>query len=155
MIDSTGEYITIKANEFNIYDNLIYGYDKDSKKYTIYDNTFAEKYVIDLNGYDFESNPRLEYVNENSIVVYMDSTLYFDALTGDEIESLRDATFVADKIEFKYSNKNKNVTLKVNGDTLSTYDYDARMGTKFYTIVKDKMYYYVSDNLYVMVRKSE
>ena len=155
VIDSTGEYITIKANEFNIYDNLIYGYDKDSKKYTIYDNTFAEKYVIDLNGYDFESNPRLEYVNENSIVVYMDSTLYFDALTGDEIESLRDATFVADKIEFKYSNKNRNVTLKVNGDTLSTYDYDARMGTKFYTIVKDKMYYYVSDNLYVMVRKSE
>ena len=155
VIDGTGEYITIKANEFNIYDNLIYGYDKDSKKYTIYDNTFAEKYVIDLNGYDFESNPRLEYVNENSIVVYMDSTLYFDALTGDEIDSLRDATFVADKIEFKYSNKNRNVTLKVNGDTLSTYDYDARMGTKFYTIVKDKMYYYVSDNLYVMVRKSE
>ena len=155
VIDSTGEYITIKANEFNIYDNLIYGYDIENKKYTIYDNTFAEKYVIDLNGYDFDTNPRLEYVNENSIVVYMDSTLYFDSLTGEEIDTLKDATFVVDKIEFKYSNKNKNVTLKVNGDILSTYDYDAKMATKFYNNIKDKMYYYVSDNLYVMVRKSE
>lgn len=155
VIDSTGEFITIKANEFKLYDNLIYGYDKESKKYTIYDNVFAEKYTIDLNGYDFEGYPKLEYVNENSIVVYMDSTLYFDSLTGVEIEELKDAAFVVDKIEFKYSNKNKEVTLKVNGTVLSTYDYDPQMGMNFYNNIKDNMYYYVSDNLYVMVRKSE
>lgn len=154
VIDQDGEYVTIKANEFEIHNNFIYAYDKEEKKYTIYDNSFAEKYVIDISRYDFEEVPTIACINDSHIEVYLDSTLYFDFITGEELEAEKDAAFVVDKIEFKYSSKNNEVSLKVNGEVIATYDYSPSMYYNFYNNVKDELYYYVNDNLYVMVRKS-
>ena len=57
---------------------------------------------------------------------------------------------------FKYSNKDKEVSLKVNGEVIGTYLYEPSMSNdSFYYNVNDKMYYYVVDDIYVMVRKSE
>lgn len=156
VIDSKGEYLTIGANEFGINGNFIYGYDKDVKKYTIYDENFAEKYTIDISKYDFEDGPYISLINENTIVVSLDTELYYDYATGEEIESIKDATFTVDKIEFKYVALDKKVTLKVSGEEIASYDYNVNDNNgKFYNNVKDKLYYYVTDNMYVMVRKSE
>lgn len=156
VIDSKGEYLTIGSNEFGIYGDFIYGYDKDVRKYSIYDETFAEKYSIDISKYDFEEGPSISLVNDNTIVISLDTELYYDYSTGEEIETIKDATFIVDKIEFKYVNKDKNVALKVNGEVIDTYKYDPKDNyNKFYYTVEDKMYYYVTDDIYVMVRKSE
>ena len=155
VINESGEYMTIEANEFGVYEDFLYSYDKKNKKYIVYDQTFAEKYTIDLSGYDLDGNPVLSYINGNTLVITMGSTLYFDALNGDELESVKDATLVDDKIEFKYSSSNNSVSLKVDGKVISTYDYDEESQNNFYIKVKDGMYYYVGDNTFIMVRKSE
>lgn len=156
VIDNAGEYLTIVANEFKINDNFIYAYDKENKKYTIYDNNFAERYVIDISDYDFEQSPSIYLVNENTIVVSLDTKLYFDYLTGEEIPAIKDATLIVDKIEFKYVNENSEVTVKVNGKVVGTYKYKpSDKNTKFYMNISDKVYYYVSSNSYLMVRKSD
>ena len=155
VISEDGEYTTIVANEFAIIGDFIYGYDKESKKYIIYDSTFAEKGYIDISGYDFENNPILSVVNENTIIVELDSDLYYDLSTLEEITSIKDASYIDGKIEFKYLNDSKEVTLKVNGEKVSSYKYDPSQYYKFYNKVSDKLYYYVTDNTYVMVRKSE
>ena len=155
VINESGEYMTIEANEFGVYEDFLYSYDKKNKKYIVYDQTFAEKYTIDLSGYDLDGNPVLSYINGNTLVITMGSTLYFDALNGDELESVKDATLVDDKIELKYSSSNNSVSLKVDGKVISTYDYDEESQNNFYIKVKDGMYYYVGDNTFIMVRKSE
>jgi hypothetical protein len=156
VIDSKGEYLTIGANEFDIYKDFIYSYDKDAKKYSIYDSNFAEKYTIDISEYDFEDGPYISLVNDNTIIVSLDTELYYDYSTGEEIETIKDATFTIDKIEFKYNNKDKEVSLKVNGEVIGTYGFDPINNYDvFYYNVGDKMYYYVTENIYVMVRKSE
>lgn len=156
IIDSKGEYLTIGANEFNIYKDFIYGYDKDARKYSIYDENFAEKYTIDISKYDFEDGPYISLINDNTIVVSLDTELYYDYLTGEEIESIKDATFTVDKIEFKYINKDKKVYLKVNGDVLGEYKFNPQQNEDiFYYNIADKIYYYVTNDTYVMVRKSE
>ena len=156
VIDSEGEYLTIGANEFGIYDDFIYGYDKESKKYSIYDETFAEKYTIDISKYDFEDGPYIDIYNDNTIKISLDTDLYYDYSTGEEIDSVKDATFTVDKIEFKYVSQDNKVTLKVNGEVIGTYEfYPQSYDHKFYNNVGDKMYYYVTNELYVMVRKSE
>ncbi len=155
-IDSKGEYLTIGANEFGIDGNFIYGYDKDAKKYTIYDENFAEKYTIDISKYDFEDGPYISLVNENTIVVSLDTELYYDYATGEEVNGLKDATFVVDKIEFKYIANDKKVTFKVNGEEITSYTYEIGDNNgKFYNNVKDKLYYYITSDTYAMVRKSE
>lgn len=156
VIDSKGEYLTIGANEFGIFGDFIYGYDKDNRKYSIYDQNFAEKYTLDISSYDFEDGPYINLINDNTVVVSLDTELYYDYTTGEEIESIKDATFTVDKIEFKYINKDKEVSLKVNGEVIGTYSYEPTMSSdSFYYNVNDKMYYYVTNDLYVMVRKSE
>lgn len=155
VINESGEYMTIEANEFGVYEDFLYSYDKKNKKYIVYDQTFAENYTLDLSDYDLDGNPILSYVNGNTLVISMGSTLYFDALTGEELERVKDATLVDDKIEFKYSSTNNEVSLKVDGKVISTYDYDAESQNNFYIKVKDGMYYYVGTNTFIMVRKSE
>lgn len=156
VIDSKGEFLTIDSNELGIYGDFIYSYDKEAKKYIIYDENFAEKYTIDISEYDFEDGPYISLVNENTIVVSLDTELYYDYSTGSEIESLKDAMFTIDKIEFKYTSAEKSVFLKVNGELIGTYEYYPKDNyDNFYYNVDDKMYYYVTDDIYVMVRKSE
>lgn len=155
VINESGEYMTIQASEFGVYEDFLYSYDKTNKKYIIYDQTFAEKYTIDLSDYDLDGNPSLSYVHGNTLIISMGSTLYFDALTGDELESVKDATLVDDKIELKYYSANNSVSLKVDGKVISTYKYDEKSNNNFYVKVKDGMYYYVANNTFVMVRKSE
>lgn len=155
VIDSKGEYLTIGANEFAITDDFIYAYDKDAKIYTIYDEYFAKKYSIDISKYDFEDGPYIKLVNDNTIVVSLDTELYYDYATGEEIESIKDATFTVDKIEFKYVSKDKKVSLKVNGEVVGTYEYEPINDDSFYHKKGDKIYYYVTSDIYVMVRKSE
>ena len=155
VIDSKGEYLTIGANEFAIKDDFIYAYDKDAKIYTIYDEHFAKKYSIDISKYDFEDGPYITLANDNTIVVSLDTELYYDYATGEEIDSIKDATFTVDKIEFKYVSKDNKVTLKVNGEVIGTYNYDPINRNGFYHKIGDKTYYYVTSDIYVMVRKSE
>lgn len=155
VIDSKGEYLTIGSNEFGINGDFIYSYDKVTKKYAIYDENYAEKYTIDISDYDFEDGPYISLLNDNTIRVELDTALYYDFATGEEIDGLKDATFVVDKIEFKYIAKDKKVTFKVNGEVISTYDYVPDGYNNFYKSIDDNMYYFVANNTYAMVRKSE
>lgn len=156
IIDANGEYLTIGANEFKVVNDFIYGYDSNVKKYFIYDDNFAEKYSIDISNYDFRDSPNIFLSNENTIVVSLDTKLYYDYSTGDEIDSLKDAAFIVDKIEFKYSSEEKVVSIKVNGELIGEFNYQPTKNEySFYNNLNDKLYYYLTDNTYVMVRKSE
>ena len=134
--------------------NCIYGIIY-AKIYTIYDEHFAKRYSIDISKYDFEDGPYITLANDNTIVVSLDTELYYDYATGEEIESIKDATFTVDKIEFKYVSKDNKVSLKVNGEVIGTYNYDPINRNGFYHKIGDKTYYYVTSDIYVMVRKSE
>lgn len=155
VIDESGEYLTIQENDFDIVEDFIYSYDKDKKLYTIFDEHFAEKYTIDLSSYDFENNPTLGYINESTISIHMDTTLYFDAITGEEIDEVRDTVFVDDKIEFKLNNESKTLKVKVDGKEISTIKNYERYDRSLFDKVDENTYYCASYKSYVMIRKSE
>ena len=155
VIDESGEYITIQENDFDIIENFIYSYDKVAKVYTIFDEHFAEKYTIDLSSYDFEEHPVLGYINESTISIHMDTILYFDATTGEEIDEVRDNVFVDDKIEFKLDNESKTLTIKVDGKVISTIKNYESYDRSLFSKVDENTYYCSYNKSYVMIRKSE
>ncbi len=158
IINKDGKYETIEGNMF-IYDELTglaYSYLKDDRKVVIYDAQFKEKYSLSYKDYDFDGNPYVDLRNGNTIEVILDSSLYYDYETGEEIESIKDVTYEIGKSKLEYDVDAKKVKVIVNEEEIVTFKYDVTKNVsnvKPYKTITEENFNYIDGTLYVYVEK--
>lgn len=155
IINNNGTYESIKANEFGFLGetNFAYAYLNDKKKYIIYDEQFKEKYEISLNSYDFAEHPEIRLLNGNTLAIKLDSNLYFNYETGEEINKVLDDVYKFDEVMFNYNFNKKKVEVSINNKIIAIYDFDNRKENNYYNIMGENSIYYSNDKYYILVKK--
>lgn len=152
LIEGKDNYLELDVEAFGRED-LIYSFSKKTGKLIIYDDLLKEINTIDLSNYDYDDYPTIELINGNTIVVTMDSELYFDYETGDEIENIQDVTYNIAELELKYTHKDDKVSVVNKDKTIVTYPYDPMYQNKPFKMLNEEDFYYLDDETYVIVMK--
>jgi len=107
-INADGTYETIIENDFyiNKEDNFFYSYNKEDGIYTFYDQDLKEKFKINISDYDYDLKAQISLKNNNTINIKLDSDIYFDANTGEEIKSVSDEEMEINGIKIQFSGSN-------------------------------------------------
>lgn len=157
IITNSKEIKTITSNLFHASNNnsLVYSYDKENKKYTIYDQELEKSYDINLSEYDYNNYPTIELVNENTLAINLNSKIYFNYETGEEIEHYQDYQTVVNGVKITYDNSKENVEYQVNNETLATIPVDVNKNHDYYHKIDDKVFYYNTGKDYVYIEKGE
>lgn len=157
IIDKNGTYETISANQFDasINNSLIYSYNYENQEYTIYDQNIKELYKIDLSEYDYNNYPKIELINENTIAVHMNSDIYYNYETGEEIEYPLNYQTSINGITISYDNQKNNVTYKVNGEEVATITVNINENNKYFNKINDNIIYYNTKKDYIYIEKGE
>lgn len=158
VISEDGKYEIIEANEFVMDEesSLIYAYDKESKVYTFYDENMKEKFKIDISGYDYDKRAVVSLKNENTIVIQLDSEIYYRYEDGKEIEKLEDYETVHNGVTVSYSHRNKEVTYRIDNKELAKVSLKGENDVKNYFVhLSDEAFYFVTDKNYIVVYKGE
>lgn len=151
-IEGKDLYINYDVESFGVED-LLYSYSIDTGMLVIYDDMMIEKLTIDLSDYDFEKYPKIELVNSNTVVVTMDSELYFDYETGEEIENIQDVSYSEGDLVFDYTQKNGKVVVLSGDNEIVSYSYDPLVHKKPYNKIEEDSFYYISDTSFVLIMK--
>lgn len=157
IINSNGSYETVATSKFVVSPNssLIYAYDEQNKKYTIYDQDIKELYKIDLSEYDYTGYPEIELVNENTIIVHINSDIYFNYETGEEIDKPLDYQTTINGVTISYDNKTKKVEYRVNNDVVATIMVNISEDNVYFNKLSDNILYYNTTKDYVYIEKGE
>lgn len=152
IIESKDSYKKIDIEAFGL-EELLYSYSKNNGKLIIYDETLTEKTVIDLSDYDYDDYPTIELVNGNTIVVTMDSELYFDYESVEELTETQDAEFSVLDLTMKYSTASGKITVLDNEKEIVSYPYNPLSQNNPYILVDENSFYYLENDTYVYVQK--
>lgn len=158
VINSDGTYDTFKANMFVAMEesNLIYSYDTASNKFTLYDKDFKEKYTIDVNAYDYEDIPALKLINENTLVLILDSNVYFDYETGEEIEGIKEYSAVVNGVTINYNSSKKQVSYMIENKKVADVNVEGFDNLKtYFTKIDDNSFYFATPKEFVYINKGE
>lgn len=128
-------------------DDIRYSVSSDNKTYTIYNENMENQGVIDLNQYDFETRVSINKVGD-TIVVGED--IYYDATSLEQIDRIKEYEVVKDLYKLVLKNDNT-VSVLIDGKSIGTYNYESYVD--FYQETKDGVFYYISDNNYVTIKK--
>lgn len=155
-INKNGEYKTIVANEFYVGDKkeLIYGYDKEKRVYTFYNQNLEEKFKIDISGYDYEERAIVSLVNANTLKIKLDSEIYYDYETGEEIEEIKDSDATIDDVKVFFNGRNKEISYKVDDKELATMKGNEEF-SEYLVKVSDQLYYFITEKEYLVLYKGE
>jgi len=124
-----------------------YTVSSDNKLYTIYDEEFNKKGVIDLKDYDFTDQVILSLIGDTYV---LGDGIYFDKETLKQVDNIN---------EFKVDNKTYGLTLDkegivnvlIDGKSIGTYNYVYPYD--LYNETEDGTFYYLNDNTYVTIKK--
>ena len=143
----------LKDKEFFGYEDILYSYSFKDGKLVIYNNDLEVKYSIDLSSYDYEDYPSVMLVNGNTIMVTLDSQLYFDYESGQEIDNILDVTYNIGNLELQYTNKDNTVTVYEGDKVIASYEYDPLVYKKPYNMIDDESFYFMDDENFVKIGK--
>lgn len=158
VIDESGQYKTIVASQFVVSPEtgLIYAYDNIKKIVTVYDSSLEELYQISLASYDFVGVPVLHLLHGNTIEIQLDSSIYFDYETGEEIENLKEYSALVNGITIKYDQSKKQLTYSSGDNKISTIDLEnGNMEKTYFQWLDENSFYYVTPKEYLYIEKSE
>lgn len=152
IINSDGTYKTIKANEFDYSDDYAYAYLKDEKKYQLYDTeNFEIISTVDLSDYDYDSYPSASIIGD-VICIDLDSELYFDIVTGEELENLITHQVII--------NGDMKIDIDRSNDKAILTAYDKELETIIieitdldYGVLENSASYFITSTNYVLVEK--
>ncbi len=142
----------VDVSSFGVED-LLYSYSKKSGKLVVYDNDLKEKAIIDLSDYDYSDYPDIQLVNGNTIVVTMDSELYFDYETGNELEGIQDVSYNLGELVINYTSSDSKVVVMNNKKEIASYTYKPLSNKKPYIELSDNRFYYSNGETYILVSK--
>lgn len=154
IIASDGSYSTIKENEFYVDEEneLIYSYNKEEKKYTFYDQDLKEKYTIDISNYDYNKRADVHLLNGNTIVIHLDSDVYFDYENGEYIDTVKDYTITIEDIKISYSSKEQIVTYLIDEKEITKIDVkEENDHNGYYNKLDDTSIYFMTDTDFVRI----
>lgn len=143
----------LKNKEFFGYEDILYSYSFKDGKLVIYNNDLEVKYSIDLSSYDYEDYPSVMLVNGNTIMVTLDSELYFDYESGQEIDNILDVTYNIGNLELQYTNKDNTVKVYESDKVIASYEYDPLVYKKPYNMIDDESFYFMDDENFVKIGK--
>lgn len=158
VINSDESYKTIEENEFvvNLNNSLIYSFDKTKKTYTFYDQDLNEMYNIDISNYDYNSRAIVSLLNESTIEIKLDSEIYYDYETGKEISGIKDYSYMNNDIEITYKNTNHEVSYQFDNKELNKIRVNKDLlNNKLHNSIEDSMFYYLTNEEYILVYKGE
>lgn len=157
-INENGTYETIKDVELFVEDSLIYTFDKNKKEYTLYDNDLKKMYTINIQDYDYDGYAKLRLENDNTLVLELNSIIYYDYETGKEIDGIKDYENSVDGITIKYTSSDKVLQYIVNEKVIVEINLknDKLLSDKystFYKITEDSMLHFATNKNYITIKK--
>lgn len=157
IINKNGTYETISDNVFNASEctSLVYSYNTDKKEYTIYDSNIKPLYKINLSEYDYNSYPEIKLLNENTLVININSNIYYNYETGVEIEKPLDYQTSINGITIDYNNNDKTVSYQVNNEIVATIPVDIEEDNTYFNKINDNIIYFKTKKDYVYIEKGE
>lgn len=155
-INKKGEYKTILANEFyvNRYNGLIYSFDKEKRVYTFYNQNLEEKFKIDISGYDYDKRAIVSLVHGNTLKIKLDSEIYYDYETGEEISEIKDSDKNVDDIKILFNGHTKELSYQVDGKALANIKNVSDEAEELIK-VSEQMYYFLTENECLILYKGE
>jgi hypothetical protein len=142
----------LSVNSFGVED-LLYSYSIDTGKLIIYDESLNEKNVIDLSDYDYNKYPTIGLINGNTVIITMDSDIYYDFETGNEVDDIQDVSYNVNDLVLNYKHKDGKVVVLDDGEEVVSYSYDPLLHKKPYNIIDDNSFYYLNHNSFVLIEK--
>ena len=151
-IDSKG---VSKKYDFDVFgvEEILYSYSFKTGELIIYDEDMNKKILIDLSDYDYNDYPIVELVNGNTIVVTLDSELYFDYSTGDELTEIQDVSYNIWDLELRYNNTDGKLYVFNDNKEILSYTYNPLYEKEPYIMVDDNSFYYLEDSNYIYIEK--
>ena len=143
----------LKNKEYFGYEDILYSYSFKDGKLVIYNSDLEVKYSIDLSSYDYEDYPSVILVNGNTIMVTLDSELYFDFESGQEIDGILDVTYNIGDLVIQYTNEDNTVKVYEGDKVIAKYDYNPLVYKKPYNMIDEDSFYYMDDENYVKIGK--
>lgn len=153
VISKDGTYRTVKSDMFT--NDLYYSYDEKNDTFVIYGYDLEERYKINLSDYDYDDYPEIKLINNNVIVIKLDSELYYDYETGEELAELKDVTYHMIGLQINYVAKENKVNVIRDNKVIATYSYNALDDyySSMFNTITDSAIYYCNGKNYVMVKK--
>lgn len=158
VIDKKGQYETIVANQFVVSPDtgLIYSYDNTKKVATFYDSSLKEMYQISLESYDFVGVPTIRLLQGNTIEIQLDSSIYFDYETGDEIEGIKEYSALVNGVTIQYHPNKKQLTYSSGEHMISTIDLNNEtVYEPYFKWLDENSFYYATEKEYLFIGKSK
>lgn len=157
-INENGTYEIIKDVELFVENGLIYTFDKNKKEYNLYDNALNKMYTINIQDYDYDGYASLRLENNNTLVLELNSIIYFDYETGKEIDGIKDYENSVDGITIKYTASTKLLQYIVNEKVIVEINLknDKLLSDKyrtFYKITEDGLLHFATNKNYITIQK--
>lgn len=158
IINKNGKYTTIEANKFfvNSSSGLIYAYSNSSRVVTLFDSELNELYKINLNNYDFSGLPKVKLINGNTLEIKLDSSIYYDYETGEEINDIKDFSALINDITINYDKKNKKLIYSSDDKEIANIDVDIDdIDNMNFIELNEKEFYYATDSQFLYIGKND
>ena len=150
-IDKEGKHRSFKAIDFSHDNELIYSY---SKKHlmNVYDENLNEKFTIDLKEIG-DSNLSVRLINQSTLVVTGEDTMYFSYKTGKRVDKLAPFKYDMDGITIKFSD-NK-LTYLANNKELGSIKDDENINIRDFPLTKlsKNAYFNINAKNYIYIEK--
>lgn len=157
-INDDGTYEIVKDTEIFVEDDLVYSFDKDKKEYTLYNNDLKRMYSINIQDYDYDGYAKLRLENGNTLVLELNTMIYYDYETGSEIDGVKDYENSVDGITIKYTSSDKVLQYIVNEKVIVEVNLknDKLLSDKystFYKITDDGLLHFATNKNYITIKK--
>ena len=128
IFDENNDYETIATDYFSYdkEDNLIYSYNSNNKKLTIYKDDLEVAYDIDLAIYNYKNIPFVSVYNNDLLFINIGKGLYFDRYTGESQGEKHEVVYEDKKFKTTYNSKEKKLIVKIadKSEEFKTYSFD-------------------------------
>lgn len=157
--DGTSTEVTYYRYQYDETNNYIYFIDETNKQYTVYDNNLNKLYTLDMSNYDLGDTYANIAIEGNSIVMYKvvesvrEDITYFKLEDGTETKETPIYTKEVGDSKLTYNYNKKKLTITIASEENKSYDI-TDFDSEYLVELNETDYYYISNNLYLLVKKN-